>query len=397
MTTVSRVPLLDLRRECKQVDAELEDAFRRVLQSGRYVMGPEVAALEDECAAYIGAKYAIGVSSGTGALILALMMLRVGPGDEVICPTYTFFATAGAIWRVGARPVFCDIHPTCYNCEPTSIARFITSKTKAIIPVHLFGQCADMSAIMSIAAEAGIPVIEDAAQAIGADCSCGRAGNIGAVGCFSFFPSKNLGAMGDAGLVTTNDGDLAAEARILRTHGAEPKYYHHVVGGNFRIDALQAALIRVKLKRLDEWTASRQRNASLYNSLLTEAGIAAPNCYETGCGRQCSTSAGANGAKLLLPAVCQSRHIFNQYVVRVVGEGNRDGLRDFLHSRSIGSEVYYPVPMHLQKCFGSLGYAVGAFPHAEQAARETLALPIFPGLTDDEIRYVVEQVTSFFD
>jgi len=396
VTPVNKVPLLDLRRHGKEIDAELEEAFRRVLYSGQYVMGPEVSALEAECAAYVGARYAIGVSSGTDALILALMMLGVGPGDEVICPTYTFFATAGAIWRVGARPVFCDIHPTCYNCDPASMVRAITGKTKAIIPVHLFGQCADMSAIVPIAAEAGIPLIEDAAQAIGADSSCGRAGTIGAVGCFSFFPSKNLGALGDAGLVTTNDGDLAAKARILRTHGAEPKYYHHVVGGNFRIDALQAALVRIKLRRLDEWTANRQRNANLYNRLFTESGIAAPNSCQTGCGQQCSTSSDAKNAQLLLPVVCQPRHIFNQYVVRVVGEGKRDKLRDYLRSRDVGSEVYYPVPMHLQKCFSSLGHSIGAFPVSERAARETLALPIFPGLTDAEIGYVVEQVNSFF-
>jgi dTDP-4-amino-4,6-dideoxygalactose transaminase len=393
---VNKVPFLDLRRHGPEVDGELENAFRRVLQSGQYIMGPEVEALEQECAAYIGARYAIGVSSGTDALILALMTLGIGPGDEVICPTYTFFAPAGAIGRVGARPVFCDIAPTCYNCDPESVAKCITDKTKAIIPVHLFGQCAHMSAILSIAADAGVCVVEDAAQAIGAQCAAGRAGSMGAMGCFSFFPSKNLGALGDAGLVTTHDAGWAAKAKILRKQGAEPKHHHHAVGGNFRIDALQSALIRVKLKRLDDCTARRQNNARLYDKLFTESGIAAQSTCESGSGAQCRTSPVAESARLLLPAVCQPRHIFNQYVVRVRGEGVRDKLRDFLRWRNVGTEIYYPVPMHMQKCFESLGYRAGAFPIAEQAARETLALPIFPELTQDEIRYVVEQVVGFW-
>lgn len=396
MTAVSQVPLLDLRRHGAVVDAELEEAFRRVLHSGHYVLGPEVEALERECATYLGVKHCIGVSSGTDALILALMTLGIGPGDDVVCPTYTFFATAGAIWRVGARPVFCDIHPTCYNCDPRSVSKVITDKTRAIIPVHLFGQCAELTPILKMTAEKGIFVVEDAAQAIGAGSSAGRAGSMGSLGCFSFFPSKNLGAMGDAGLLTTNDDVLADKARILRTHGGKPKYYHRVVGGNFRIDALQAALIRVKLKRLDTWTAKRQENARRYTELFTQAGIAAPNLHDVGCGPACVAGAGPARAKLLLPVSCHSRHIYNQYVVRVVGDGSRDRLRDFLRDRKVGTEIYYPVPMHLQQCFAALKLPAGTFPAAEAAARETLALPIFPELSADEIQYVVDQVVAFF-
>ncbi len=393
---VCAVPLLDLRRHGADVDAELKEAFCRVLEGGCYVLGPEVDALEKECAAYVGAKHAIGVSSGTDALVLALMTLGVGPGDEVICPTYTFFATAGAIWRVGARPVFCDIHPTCYNCNPRSIIELTTNRTRAIIPVHLFGQCAQMAPILDFASQRGIPIIEDAAQAIGSECGSGRAGNMGSMGCFSFFPSKNLGALGDAGLLTTNDDALADKARILRSHGSKPKYHHHVVGGNFRIDALQAALIRVKLKRLDSYTAKRQKNAALYTELLEQSGIAAPNSCTNGCGSACRTSMPAKDARILSPVSCQPRHIYNQFVVRIPGEGTRDKLQAFLRERKIGTEIYYPVPLHLQDCFASLNYHSGMLPVAETAARETLALPIFPELSHDEIRYVVDQTIAFF-
>jgi dTDP-4-amino-4,6-dideoxygalactose transaminase len=396
VTPIRQVPLLDLRRHGPQVDAELEEAFKRVLHSGHYVLGPEVDALEQECASYLGVKHALGVSSGTDALILALMALGIGGGDEVVCPTYTFFATAGAVSRVGARPVFCDSHPTCFNCDPASVAKSITRKTKAIIPVHLYGQCAAMAPILAIVAERGIPIIEDAAQAIGAECAIGKAGTMGAFGCFSFFPSKNLGALGDAGLITTNDDSLAEKARILRTHGAKPKYYHHVVGGNFRIDALQAALLRVKLKRLDDYTAKRRQNAALYTKLFLESGLAAVNVCGFGCGPDCRVAKDAAIAKVLLPATCQPRHIYNQYVLRVPGETTRDRLRAFLSEKKVGTEIYYPVPMHLQKCFSELGYRVGDLPVAEAAARETLALPIFPELGADEIAYVVEQVVAFF-
>jgi dTDP-4-amino-4,6-dideoxygalactose transaminase len=391
---VRKVPLLDLRRHGADVDAELCEAFGRVLKSGHYILGPEVEAFESECAKYIGAKHAVGVSSGTDALLLALMTLGIGPGDEVVCPTYTFFATAGAVSRLGARPVFCDIHPTCYNCHPESVAGKVTDKTKAIIPVHLFGQCADMVPIVELGREKGIAIIEDAAQAIGAACESGRAGTMGTFGCFSFFPSKNLGALGDAGLLTTNDAALAKKARVLRAHGSAPKYYHHVVGGNFRIDALQAALLRVKLPRLDGNTKKRQKNAALYTKLFLESAVAETSVHERGCGARCTTGASARGSKVLLPAACQARHIYNQYVVRVPGEGVRDGLRAFLAERGVGTEIYYPVPMHLQACFADLGGRPGDLPQAERAAKETLALPIFPEA--DEIAYVVEQVAAFF-
>jgi dTDP-4-amino-4,6-dideoxygalactose transaminase len=387
---------LDLRRQSAEIDAELEDAFRRVLRSGHYILGPEVDALEKECAQYIGVKHAIGVSSGSDALLVALMALGIGPGDEVICPTYTFFATAGAIWRLGAKPVFCDINPTCYNCDASSIKRCLTPQTKAVIPVHLFGQCADMDPIVELAREKGLHVIEDAAQAIGAEYRGKRAGTMGSLACFSFFPSKNLGALGDAGLLTTSDDALAEKARILRSHGGKPKYYHHVVGGNFRIDALQAALIRVKLRHLDEATKRRQANASLYTELFQLSELAAPNTCESPCSQSCPRSSPADPTKVLLPVTCQSRHIYNQYVIRVAGEGRRDRLQAFLKDKKIGTEIYYPVPMHLQSCFASLSYKSGSFPVAEAAARETLALPIFPELTGDEIRYVVDRILEFF-
>ena len=373
------VPLLDLRRE-PELDAALEDAFRRVLRSGRYILGPEVEALEAECASYLGVAHAVGVSSGTDALLLSLMALGVGAGDEVVCPTYTFFATAGAIWRVGARPIFVDIDPVTYNCDVSALAARITPRTRAIVAVHLFGQAADLDPILALGAAHGLPVVEDAAQALGSEYRGRRVGGHGAFGCFSFFPSKNLGALGDAGLVTTNDASLAERARVLRAHGGKPRYHHQEVGGNFRIDALQAALLRVKLPRLDGYTAARQRNAALYDALFLESGVAAR---------------GAGERSLLLPAVVTSRHIFNQYVVRLPGDGQRDRLRGFLEARGIGTEVYYPVPMHEQACFAALGHVRGDFPHAEAAARQTLALPVFPGLREDEIRQVVGAILAF--
>ena len=382
---VTQVPLLDLRRHGADVDAELEEAFRRVLRSGHYILGPEVDALEQECAAHLDARHALGASSGTDALILALMTLGIGPGDEVICPTYTFFATAGAVWRVGARPVFVESDPSTFNCDPADVARKITSKTKAVIPVHLFGQAAEMGPIMDAARARGVTVIEDAAQAFGAGYAGRPVGTLGAFGCFSFFPSKNLGGFGDGGLVTTQDDALAERARIMRAHGGKPKYHHQFVGGNFRIDPLQAALVRVKLARLDGYTAARQRNARLYDRLLQASGCALENRPE----------APLDPTKVLTPVVFQSRHIYNQYVVRVPGEGRRDALIAHLKDRKIGSEVYYPVPMHLQQCFSSLGHRVGDFPGAEAAARETLALPIFPELSEEEITYVAEAVVDF--
>jgi dTDP-4-amino-4,6-dideoxygalactose transaminase len=377
------VPLLDLRRGADELDSELRDAFQRVLVSGQYILGPEVEALEAECARYLGCEFAIGVSSGTDALLVALMALGVGPGDEVICPTYTFFASAGTIWRTGARPVFVDSSLEDFNVLPAQIAEKISARTKAIVPVHLFGQMADMDAICHAAGS--IPVVEDAAQAFGATGRAGGAGNAGALGCFSFFPSKNLGGFGDSGLVSSRDAQLADTVRLLRAHGGRPKYHHHVVGGNFRIDALQAALLRPKLRRLAGWTERRRINASLYTDLLQGTGIAAPN-----------TGQERGEAAVLYPRATEGHHIYNQYCVRIIGAGRRDQLKTYLQERGVGTEIYYPIPMHLQACFASLGHQRGDFPFAERAADEALALPIFPYLRPEEIHYVVDHIATFF-
>ena len=385
MSRIQGVPLLELTRFDAGFEAEIKEAFERVLHSGRYILGPEVDALEKECAEYVGAREAIGVTSGSDALLVSLMALDIGPGDEVICPTYTFFATAGSIWRTGARPVFVDIEPETYNCDPREVALKITPRTRAVIPVHLYGQCAEMEPILEVTRERRIPVIEDAAQAIGSEYRGKRAGSLGALGCFSFFPTKNLGALGDAGLVTTDDAELAEKIRILRMHGGSTKYHHGVVGGNFRLDALQAAFLRVKLKRLDQATRARQDNAGLYDSLLTEADLVARG------------PVAESGEKpITLPIAPQTRHIFNQYIIRVNEEGVRDRLRDFLTERSIATGIYYPIPLHLQPCFESLGHRPGDFPISEKAADETLALPIFPELTEEEIRHVAGQIAAFF-
>jgi dTDP-4-amino-4,6-dideoxygalactose transaminase len=384
VSTIDKVPLLDLTRIDDELHKELVDAFGSFVKAGRYVLGPDVDAFEKECAAYIGARHAIGVSSGTDALLVALMAIGVGPGDEVLCPSFTFFATAGTIWRTGAKPVFVDNALDDFNMTAALIEEKLTDRVKAIMPVHLFGQCAEMDAIMALAAKRGIVVVEDAAQAIGSRYRGRGAGTIGDYGCFSFFPSKNLGGFGDGGLVTTNDDKLADQLRILRAHGGKPKYYHHVVGGNFRLDALQAALLRPKLRRLDAWTDARQKNAQLYTTLLLETDVARPNEGQR-----------ETDAKLLLPQIKQERHIFNQYTVRVP-KGRRDALRAHLTAKNVGTEIYYPVPMHMQKCFESLGHRAGDLPGAELAAAEALALPIFPELSENEIGYVVEQVAAFF-
>jgi dTDP-4-amino-4,6-dideoxygalactose transaminase len=322
-------------------------------------------------AASLGVTDAIAVSSGTDALIVAMMALGIGRGDEVITSTYSFFATAGCVTRLGATPKLVDIDPFTYNLDPATLRAAISPRTKAILPVHLYGLCADMDAIMAVADEAGVPVIEDACQAIGATCHGRQAGSIGRVGCFSFFPSKNLGAFGDAGLVTTNDAALAHEIRLLRNHGAEPKYFHKRIGGNFRLDAIQAAVLRVKLPHLAGWTDARRANAERYNRLFADAGLA---------------------DRLTLPVEPPGRrHIFNQYIVRVP---DRDRVRAFLGSRGIGTEIYYPVPFHLQECFAPLGHARGDFPHAEAAADSTLALPIYGELTADQQAAVVDALEA---
>ena len=377
------VPLLDLKPQYESLRAELDEAVMRVVRSQNFILGPEVETFEKEAAQYCRTSFAIGVSSGTDALLLALMALDVGRDDEVITTPYTFFATAGSISRVGARPVFVDIEPDTFNIDPRSIARVLTQKTKAIMPVHLFGRCVDADAINAIADGAKIPVIEDAAQAIGAEHEGQRAGAQGTVGCFSFFPSKNLGAFGDAGMVTTSDPKLAERLRKLRVHGGERRYYHDEVGANFRIDALQAAVLSVKLRKLDDWTAARQRNADIYRELCAAAGLVSSG----------STSVSAQKPIVLPAAPANGRHIYNQFVVRA---HRRDELQQYLTNQNVGTAVYYPVPMHLQKCFESLGYKAGSFPESERAAKETLALPIFPELSKKQLEIVAARVAQFY-
>jgi dTDP-4-amino-4,6-dideoxygalactose transaminase len=366
------VPLLDLKAQYAALRDEIRPAVDRVLESQQCINGPEVAQMEREIAKYSGAKHCVGVSSGTDALLLSLMALDVGFGDEVVTTPYTFFATAGSISRLGAKPVFVDIDPATMNIDPTLIESAITSKTKAIMPVHLFGQCADMGPIMAVAKKHNLPVIEDAAQAIGSEYRGKRAGSIGDVGCFSFFPSKNLGAVGDAGAVTCNDDALARRLVKLRGHGAEVKYFHDEVGGNFRLDTVHAAVLSVKLKYLDEWTAARQVNAEFYTKAINADPVLR--------------------SVIAPPRIVQSRHIFNQYVVRTK---DREGLKDFLKVRQIGTEVYYPVPMHLQRCFSDLGHRKGDFPHSEEAALTSLAIPIYPELSEAQKRHVVDSLAAF--
>lgn len=359
------VPLLDLREQYRPLRDDILTAMTRVCDSQQFIGGPEVAALEGELAAFTRVPHAIGVSSGTDALLVAMMALGIKAGDEVITPTFSFFATAGCVVRLGATPTLVDIDPVTFNIDPTAIERALSPRTKAIIPVHLYGLCADMDPILEVANRAGLAVIEDAAQAIGSTYRGRQAGAMGTAGCFSFFPSKNLGAFGDGGFVTTHDEKLAHEIRLLRNHGAEPKYFHLRVGGNFRLDALQAAVLRVKLPFLARWTDMRRLNAERYDRLFAEAGLSR-----------------ASGGPIDLPVHPADRtHIFNQYVIRVP---DRDRVRERLSAKGIGTEIYYPVPFHLQECFASLGYRRGDFPAAERAAAEVLALPIYGELTADQ-------------
>jgi dTDP-4-amino-4,6-dideoxygalactose transaminase len=376
------VPLLDLKAHHQPLRKELLAAMEQVLDRNNFILGNEVAELEEKIAAYSHARFGIGVSSGTDALLAALMALDIKAGDEVITTPLSFFATVGAIVRLSASPVFVDIDPVTYNIDPARLEAAISPRTKAIIPVHLYGQCADMDPIVQIAAQHGLAVLEDAAQAIGSEYrDKQRAGSMGVAGCLSFFPSKNLGGLGDGGMVVTNDETLAERLRILRLQGAKPKYYHKVVGGNFRLDTLQAAVLKVKLGYLDRWTALRQRHAELYERLFRDAGV-------------------AEEKKVRLPKAVYKEagvahyHIYNQFVI---GVSERDQLQAHLKTKGIGTEVYYPVPLHRQECLAALGYREGDFPVAERACRELLALPVYPELNEGQQHYVVQTVKEWFE
>jgi dTDP-4-amino-4,6-dideoxygalactose transaminase len=379
-----KVPLLDLKKQYESIKSSIMAATEEVYDSQQFILGPKVKELEERVAAYCQCRFAVGVSSGTDALMVSLMTAGIGNGDLVITTPYTFFATAGCIARSRAKPIFVDIEPDTFNIDPSKLKATLAdmdkdrrSRLKAIMPVHLFGQCADMEPILELAREHDLEVIEDAAQAIGSeyafqDGTFKRAGSMGNYGCFSFFPSKNLGAFGDAGMVTTNSEDIYESLMIMRGHGSKPKYYHKVVGGNFRLDALQAAILAVKLDHLDEWTARRQDNAALYRRFFQEAGLL---------------------KEVTLPLEKGKRHIYNQFVVRV--KGRRDDLRQFLDANGVGTEVYYPLPLHVQECFSYLGYKADDFPVAAEWAKRNLALPIFPELAPEQIKYVVDKICEF--
>jgi dTDP-4-amino-4,6-dideoxygalactose transaminase len=379
-----KVPLLDLKKQFETIKPAVMAVTEEIFDSQQFILGPKVQELEEKVAAYCQCRFAVGVSSGTDALLVSLMSAGIGTGDLVITTPYTFFATVGSIARVGAAPIFVDIDPDTYNMDPSKLEAALSamdkgrrSRPKAIMPIHLFGQCADMEPILDMAKAYHLEVIEDAAQAIGSECafrdgSTKRAGAMGDYGCFSFFPSKNLGAFGDGGMVTTNSQHIYEKLSIMRGHGARAKYYHKVIGGNFRLDALQAAILIVKLDRLDEWTEKRQRNAALYRKLFGEADL----------------------SEVILPLEKGKRHIYNQFSIRV--KEQREELRAFLKAHGVGTEVYYPLPLHEQECFRYLGYKANDFPVSEKAARECLALPIFPELSPEQIKYVVDKISEFF-
>ncbi|MDQ7816047.1 MAG: DegT/DnrJ/EryC1/StrS family aminotransferase [Melioribacteraceae bacterium] len=391
-----KVPLLDLKGQYQSIKKEIDEAVQKVIDSQYFIMGPDVAKLEEEISNYLNCQFSVGVSSGTDALLLALMALDIEPGDEIIVPTYSFFATAGIVARLNAKPVFVDIDPITFNIDPKLIEKKITSKTKAIIPVHLYGQSADINPIMQLARKYSLFVVEDAAQAIGTQYKDGRfVGTIGDIGCFSFFPSKNLGGFGDGGIVTTNNPNLEHKLRIMRVHGMEPKYYHKLIGGNFRLDSLQAAILRVKLPHLDKWSDKRRQNAALYTKYFFEAGLA-----EEG-GRLAFDS----NNKVLLPqavykpneeqiaqGVLKNYHIYNQFVIRVE---KRDELWEYMKKKDIGCEVYYPVPFHRQECFQYLDCKDADYPHSNFAAVNSLALPVYPELSEEQIKFVVDTITKF--
>ena len=367
-----RVPLLDIPASYEKILQDVKKNIDQVIQSGQFVLGPIVEELEQKIANYCDTKYAVGVSSGTDALLISLMAAGIREGDEVITTPFTFFATAGSISRLGAHPVFVDIKQDTFNINPSQIEKSITGKTRAIIPVHLYGQSADMNPILDIAQRNNLVVIEDAAQAIGTEYEGRRSGSMGDYGCFSFFPTKNLGGFGDGGMVTMSSEDVYNQVKSLRVHGSNLKYYHQVIGGNFRLDALQAGVVLAKLAYLDQWTEKRRENAQTYNQLFKEKGIA---------------------DQLILPLEVTPRHVYNQYVIRV--KKNRDKLRGFLSENNIFTEIYYPLPLHLQDCFTFLGYKKGAFPESEKAANDTIALPIFPELSQEQLSFVTEKIDEF--
>lgn len=371
--TVSSVPLLDIGRGNRPLRDEILAAVAKVIDSGRFLHGPDVTELEKATAEMCGTPHAIACASGSDALLLALMAFDIGSGDEVIVPSFTFFATASAVWRLGAKPVFADIDPETFNLDPQSVKRVVTPRTKAIIPVHLFGQCAEMESLQAIARHHGLHIIEDAAQAIGAKYRGKPAGSIGDVGCISYYPTKNLGGFGDGGMLTATDARVADKLRLLAGHGMNPRYHHKVVGINSRLDTIQAAVLNVKLRELPQWTAARQRNAARYTELLTEAGL---------------------DRTLSLPtALAHNEHVWNQYTIRVP-HGRRDDVRRRLQAAGVASEIYYPVPLHQQECFRSLGWRDGSLPETERAARQVLSLPNFPELTDAELRTVVARLAD---
>jgi len=386
-----KVPLLDLKPQYHSLKKEIDEAIARVVESQYFIMGPDVAKLEEEINQYLGCKYSVGVTSGTDALLLALMAIGIKPGDEVIVPTYSFFATAGVVARLNAIPVFTDVDPVTFNIDPKDFQKRITSKTKAVIPVHLYGQSAAMDEVIAIAKKYNLKVIEDCAQAIGTQYKDGKfVGTIGDIGCFSFFPSKNLGGFGDGGIVTTNDDQLYYTMKIMRMHGMDPKYYHKVIGGNFRLDALQAAVLRVKLPHLDSWSAKRRENAAAYTEYFIKAGLS----EEQGRIKHDDKN------KVLLPKAVfetsgvRNYHIFNQFIIRVVEK--RDELWEFLKKKEIGCEVYYPVPFHRQECFNYLNCIDAEYPVSNNAADTSLALPIYPELTNDHLKYVVDCIAEFY-
>lgn len=370
-----KIPILDLSVQHRKIAGEIEGAVRRVLESQQYILGPEVREFEREIAPYCHSSEAVGCASGSDAILLALMACGVGAGDEVITTPFSFFATVGSIIRLGAKTVFTDIDESTFNIDPAGIERAITPRTKAIMPVHLFGQCAEMERINELASHHEIAVIEDAAQAIGAERHGKRAGSLGVVGCFSFYPSKNLGGAGDGGLLTTNDPEIAASLRMLRAHGAKKKYYHDQVGINSRLDSLQAAILRVKLRYLDGWTQARRDNAQRYGEMFQDTGLI------------------ASGAVRLPQESASALHVYNQFVIRA---RDRDALRAYLAERDVGTEIYYPVPLHMQACFKDLGHHAEDFPKAERAAREALAIPVYPELGQAAQAYIVQRIASFY-